>query len=304
MLGQPHIDAVERIGGAGLLRERERRDGGEAGGVGDLELEAAARGRRVRGIGVGQVLDQRLDPRRRRRRVEGDGERAAGAAREAADDAAAEGDVAAGDADLARAGALVADRHRVLRQQARDRQRAAVEVVVGVGEGDVRIDDLRSGVDRVLEKRDRRGEAGQGGNRVRHRLVLRVARGQKPSCELRPPPPRSPHWVVTGNAGVSPFASQADCRRPGRWHRPSAALFEADELRYGLDVACRMLRSTAEFEHETRAASQCRLPMAFIARGHWSARDPEAILRGGGAGRESNTSRATYRCNLHSSPAH
>ena len=57
----PDIDAVERIGGAGLLRERERRDGGEAGGVGDLELEAAARGRRVRGIGVGQVLDQRLD---------------------------------------------------------------------------------------------------------------------------------------------------------------------------------------------------------------------------------------------------
>ena len=81
----PHIDAVERIGGAGLLRER-RDGGGEAGGVGDLELEAAARGRRIGGIGVGQVLDQRLDPRRRRRRVEGDGQRAAGAAGEAADD--------------------------------------------------------------------------------------------------------------------------------------------------------------------------------------------------------------------------
>ena len=154
-----------------------------------------ARGRRVRGIGVGQVLDQRLDPRRRRRRVEGDGQRAAGAAREAADDAAAERDVAAGDADLPGAGALVADRHRVLRQQARDRQRAGVEVIVGVGEGDVRSDDLRGG---ILEKRDRRGEAGQGGNRVRHLLVLRVVRGQKPSCELRPPPPRSPHWSSRG----------------------------------------------------------------------------------------------------------
>ena len=139
---EPHIDAVERIGGAGLLRER-RDGGGEAGGVGDLELEAAARGRRIGGIGVGQVLDQRLDPRRRRRRVEGDGQRAAGAAREAADEDAAEADVAAGDADLARAGALVADRDRVLRQQARDRQPAAVEVVVGVGEGDVRVDDLQ-----------------------------------------------------------------------------------------------------------------------------------------------------------------
>ncbi len=130
---QPHSDAVERIGGAGLLGEG-RREGGEAGGVGDLELEAAARGRCVRGIAVGEVFDQRLDPRRRRRRVEGDGERAAGAAGEAADESAAEGDVAAGDADLARAGALVADRHRVLRQQARDRQRAGVKVVVGVGE--------------------------------------------------------------------------------------------------------------------------------------------------------------------------
>ncbi len=85
----PNIDAVERVGGAGLLRKRERCDGGEAGGVGDLELEAAVRGRRVRGIGVGQVLDQRLDRRRRRRRIEGDGERAAGAAGEAADDGAA-----------------------------------------------------------------------------------------------------------------------------------------------------------------------------------------------------------------------
>jgi len=116
---------------------RERREGGEAGGVGDLELEAAARGRRVRGIGVSQVLDQRLDPLRRRTGVEGDGERAAGAAGEAAD-------------------------------EARDRQRAAVEVVVGVGEGDVRGDDLRRAVDRVLEEGDRRGEAGQRRNRVRH----------------------------------------------------------------------------------------------------------------------------------------
>ncbi len=140
---------------------RERREGGEAGGVGDLELEAAARGRRVRGIGVSQVLDQRLDPLRRRTGVEGDGERAAGAAGEAADEDTAEGDVAARYADLPRAAALVADRHRVLSQQARDRQRAAVEVVVGVGEGDVRGDDLRRAVDRVLEEGDRRGEAGQ-----------------------------------------------------------------------------------------------------------------------------------------------
>ncbi len=143
----PHSDGVDRIGGAGLLRERDRCGGGEAGGVGDLELEAVARGRRVRGIGVGQVLDQRLDRRRRRRRIEGDGERAAGPAGEAADESAAEGDVVAGNADLARADALVADRHRVLRQQVRDRQRAGVEVVVGVGERDVRVDDLRRAVE-------------------------------------------------------------------------------------------------------------------------------------------------------------
>ena len=51
---------------------------------------------------------------------------------------------------------------------------------------------------------------------------------------------------------------------------------------YGLDVACRMLRPTAEFEHETRAASQCRLPMAFIARGHWSAPGPRGHSPGRG----------------------
>ena len=151
---------------------RERREGGEAGGVGDLELEAVARGRRVGGIGVGQVLDQRLDRRRRRRRIEGDGERAAGAAGEAADEDAAEGDVAARDTDRARAGALVADRHRVLGQQVRDSQRSTVEVVVRVGERDVGIDDLRRAVDRVLEKGDQRGKAGERRNRVRHRLRL------------------------------------------------------------------------------------------------------------------------------------
>ena len=155
----------------------------------------------------------------------------------------------------------------------------------------------------ILEKRDRRGEAGQGGNRVRHLLVLRVVRGQKPSCELRPPPPRSPHW---SSRGMPVFPLRFAGKSLAAWAlaKPSAALFEADELRHGLDVACRMLRSTAEFEHETRAASQCRLPMAFIAREHWSARHPETILRGGGAGRESKTSGATNRCNLHSSPVH
>jgi hypothetical protein len=206
----PNIDAVERVGGAGLLRKRERCDGGEAGGVGDLELEAAVRGRRVRGIGVGQVLDQRLDRRRRRRRIEGDGERAAGAAGEAADDGAAEADVAAGDADLARAAALVADRHRVLRQQVRDRQRAGVEVVVRVGEGDVRGDDLRRAVDRILQKRNRRGEAGERRNRVRHRLkspfpaANPVATRQKPSCELRAPP-RGARIDRHGEYGCSPL---------------------------------------------------------------------------------------------------
>src|SRR5262249_20121218 len=110
----------------------------------------------------------RLDPRRRRAGVEGDGERVAGAAREAADDGAAEADVAARDADLPRAAALVADRHRVLGSEARDRQRAAVEVVVGVAEGDAGVEELRGGVDRVLEKGHRRGEAGQGGDRVGH----------------------------------------------------------------------------------------------------------------------------------------
>ena len=173
---------------------------------------------------------------------------------------------------------------------------AAVEVVVGVGEGDVRIDDLRSGVDRVLEKGDRGGEAGQGGNRVRHLLVLRVARGQKPSCELRPPPPRSPHWSSRGMPVFPPSLRRQIVGDLGAGIG-ERALFEADELRYGLDVACRMLRPTAEFEHETRAASQCRLPMAFIARGHWSAPGPRGQSPGRGAGRESYTSRAT--CGQH-----
>ena len=197
-------------------------------------------------------------------------------------------------------------------KQAGDRQPAAVEVVVGVGEGDIRSDDLRGG---ILEKRDRRREAGQGGNRVRHLLVLRVVRGQKPSCELRPPPPRSPH---RSSRGMPVFPLRFAGKSLATWAlaQPSAALFDADELRHGLDVACRMLRSTAEFEHETRAAGQCRLPMAFIAREHWSARHPETILRAvyrpGVEHMPCNvwpahrypTMKEIYRCNLHSSPAY
>ena len=82
---EPHIDAVERIGERRSAR-RASAIGGEAGRVRDLELEVAARRRRIGGIGIGQVLDQRLDPCRRRVGVEGDRQRAASAARETADD--------------------------------------------------------------------------------------------------------------------------------------------------------------------------------------------------------------------------
>ena len=61
------------------------------------------------------------------------------------------------------AAALVADRHRVLGQQARDDQRAAVEIIVLIGEGDVRVEQLRRGVDGVFEKGDGRRQAGERG---------------------------------------------------------------------------------------------------------------------------------------------
>ena len=71
---------------------------------------------------------------------------AAGAAGDRADETPPN-DVVAGNADLARADALVADRHRVLRQQIRDDQRAGAEVVVRIGERDVRVDKLRRAVE-------------------------------------------------------------------------------------------------------------------------------------------------------------
>ena len=78
-----------------------------------------------------------------------------------ADHGAFIGDVDAKNADLAGAGALVVDRDAVLGEQAGHRQRAAVEVAVGVGEDDGRVDDPRRRVDGVLVERDRRIEAGQ-----------------------------------------------------------------------------------------------------------------------------------------------
>jgi len=59
------------------------------------------------------------------------------------------------ESDLAGAGADIADRDGVFRQQAGDGQRAVGEIIVGIGEGDVRIENLRRRVDRVLGKRHR-----------------------------------------------------------------------------------------------------------------------------------------------------
>ena len=44
-----------------------------------------------------------------------------------------------------------------------DRQRAAVEIAVGVGDGDAAVDDLRRGVDCVLAEGDRGGQVGDRG---------------------------------------------------------------------------------------------------------------------------------------------
>ena len=71
------IDAGEKTR-IGKAQRRAERCG--AGGVGHLDRQRPARRRRVRRIGIGQVLDQRLDRLRSRRAVEGDGEVAAGAA--------------------------------------------------------------------------------------------------------------------------------------------------------------------------------------------------------------------------------
>ena len=130
-----------------------------AAGVGHLDGQRPARRRGAGRIGIGQVLDQRLDGRRIRRAVQGDGEAAAGAAGGCADLDAAEPNRAGGKADLAGAAALVADRHGILGQQARDNQRAATEI--GVGEADVRSEKLRGSIDGAFEQGEGRYQAGQ-----------------------------------------------------------------------------------------------------------------------------------------------
>ena len=132
-----------------------------AGVVGHLDRQRAARRRRARRIGIGQVLDQRLDRRRCCRAVEGDDEIAAGAAGDGANGDAAVEHRAGRKPDLAAAIALVADRQRILGQQARDDQRAVGEIVVRIGEAGVGVEQLGSGVDGVLEEGDGRREACQ-----------------------------------------------------------------------------------------------------------------------------------------------
>ena len=130
--------------------------------VGHLDGQRAGRCRRVGRIGIGQVLDQRLDRSRIGRAVEGDGKAAAGAATgNSADRHAAERHRARRQPDLAGAVALVADRHRVLGQQARDDKRAGGEIIVRIGEGDLRVEQLRRGVDGVFEKVNGRPQVGQ-----------------------------------------------------------------------------------------------------------------------------------------------
>ena len=101
------VDAVERI-----VRPRQDVEVALAGRVGDRDRQRTARGRvDVVGIGVGEVLDQRLDRRRRRVGVEGDDElRPGAAAGRGADRPCRRADIAAGEADLPGARALVADR--------------------------------------------------------------------------------------------------------------------------------------------------------------------------------------------------
>ena len=81
------VDAGEKTR-IGKAQRRAERCG--AGSVGHLDRQRPAGRRRVRRIGIGQVLDQRLDRLRSRRAVEGDGEVAAGAAGNSADRHAAE----------------------------------------------------------------------------------------------------------------------------------------------------------------------------------------------------------------------
>ena len=154
------VDAIERIGRAGEPGKVRRRAG--AGGVGHQDGQRPARRRRVGAVGIGQVLDQRLDRRRRRRAIEGDGERYRRRRRlPCRSPTPPKLTLPRRKADLPGAAALVADRHDVFRQQAGDDQRAAAEVVVGVGEGDVCVEQLRRRVDGVLEEVDGRRQAGR-----------------------------------------------------------------------------------------------------------------------------------------------
>ena len=111
--------------------------------MGHVQHQRPARRRRVAAIGVGQVLDQRVDRSDGRGGIEGDGQGGADAAGEAADDRAAIGDVGPGHADLAGAHALVPDRDNVLGEQTGDGEGAAADIALWVGENDVGVDQDR-----------------------------------------------------------------------------------------------------------------------------------------------------------------
>ena len=132
-------------------------------GYGDGERAAGCW--RIGGIGVGQVLQQRIDGYWRCRSIEGDdkivGTAAAG---KGADNGVGKADICAINADLPRAGAFIVDSNRILAiNETRHVKRAGIEIgAVQVFEHDGRIDDLGCGVDGVFGKR--RGiEAGEGG---------------------------------------------------------------------------------------------------------------------------------------------
>src|SRR4030095_9833135 len=117
--------------------------------------------RRVAIIGVGQVLDQRVDRSDGRGRGEGDGEGRTDAAGKAADDGAAIGDVGPGYADLAGAAALVADRHRILGEQAGNTERTAADIPLDVGEDNAAVEQHRRRIDRDFAEAEIGGEAAQ-----------------------------------------------------------------------------------------------------------------------------------------------
>ena len=148
---------------------------GAAVAVRDADADGAAGLRAARGVGVGEVLDQRFHRLHRGVGVERDGEaRAVRAAAQGADRRAAVGDGIARHADLPGGRALVAHAELVLgaaELRVEELELAAAEVRrVEVGEAHRRVEHLRRGIDEVLGKGDGAAEVGEHGIRLARQL--------------------------------------------------------------------------------------------------------------------------------------